>query len=107
MFYSRATYINGTNIVPNARATYTQPPWPKRRQPINQKNSKRDGPGHNSIVASGGHQFLVYHAWSGAHACTDGGHRELMLDWIHWKGGWPYVNDGTPRRGVHTAPSVP
>jgi hypothetical protein len=30
-----------------------------------------------------------------------------MLDAIHWKGGWPYVNDGTPSRGVHTAPTVP
>jgi beta-xylosidase len=107
MFYSGATYCNGTYGVGVARATSPLGPFHKRSQPILHSNSKWDGPGHNSIVSSGGHQFIVYHAWRGAHACTDDGHRELMLDWIHWKGGWPYINDGTPSRGVHTAPTVP
>ena len=50
---------------------------------------------------TGGRAWIVYHAWSGAHDCDDGGTRKLLLDPITWKGGWPTV--ATARRAA--APS--
>ncbi len=107
MFYSGFRYCNDTYGVGVARATSPLGPFKKRSAPILHSNAKWNGPGHNSVVASGGHNFLVYHAWSGAHSCGGTGTRKLMIDWITWRGGWPFVNSGTPSRGVHTAPPVP
>ena len=74
------------------------------RPPILDSNARWTGPGHNSVVSATGHDFIVHHAWSGAHACSDGGNRELLVDRIGWRGGGPFVNSGTPGRGLHTAP---
>jgi hypothetical protein len=45
-------------------------------------------------------------AWKGAHQCSDGGNRELLIDRIEWAHGWPSINNGTPSRGRHTAPAL-
>jgi arabinan endo-1,5-alpha-L-arabinosidase len=104
MFYSGFRYCNGTYGVGVARARSPLGPFKKRGGPILHSNAAWSGPGHNSIVRTGGHDFIVYQAWRGAHQCDDGGNRELLVDRVGWKGGWPVINNGTPSRGLHTAP---
>ncbi|MGZ3425361.1 MAG: glycoside hydrolase family 43 protein [Polyangia bacterium] len=107
MFYSGFRYCNHTYGVGVARATSPLGPFHKRSAPIVHSNDVWTGPGHNSVVPTGGHDYLVYHAWRGAHECSQGGNRALLLDRITWQGGWPFVNSGSPSRGIHTAPTVP
>lgn len=104
LFYSGFRYCNDTYGVGVARARSPLGPFHKRSAPILHSNSRWIGPGHNSVVSAAGHDFIVYHAWSGAHSCGEGGDRELLVDRISWHGGWPFINNGTPSRGVHTAP---
>lgn len=107
MFYSGFRYRDHTYGVCVARATSPLGPFSKRSAPIVRSNDVWIGPGHNSVVATGGHDYLVYHGWHGAHVCGQAGNRALLLDPITWKGGWPFVNNGSPSRGVHTAPTTP
>lgn len=104
LFYSGFRYCNQTYGVGVARATSPLGPFHKRSAPILHSNAKWTGPGHNSIVTAGGHDWIVYHAYRGAHACGDPGGRELLIDRVTWRGGWPSINSGSPSRGVHTAP---
>lgn len=106
MFYSGFRYCNGTYGVGIARATSPLGPFKKKGDPILHSNVGFSGPGHNSVVRTGGHHWIVYHAWKGAHQCTDGGNRELLIDRIAWSNGWPSINNGTPSRGRHTAPGL-
>ena len=107
MFYSGFRYCDHTYGVGVARATSPLGPFSKRSAPIVHSNNVWTGPGHNSVVATGGHDYLVYHGWHGAHVCGQSGNREMLLDPINWKGGWPFVNNGSPSRGIHTAPTTP
>ena len=107
LFYSGFRYCNATYGTGIARSRSPLGPFAKRSGPILKSNAKWSGPGHNSVVRTGGRAYVVYHAWRGAHDCGDDGSRQLMLDPITWKGGWPLVNAGTPSRGVHAAPIVP
>ena len=107
LFYSGFRYCNGTYGVGVARARSPLGPFTKRSAPILHSNATWTGPGHNSVVSTGGHDYIVYHAWHGAHQCGDAGNRELMLDRITWRGGWPFVNSGSPGRGPQPVPQVP
>ena len=107
MFYSGFRYCDRTYGVGVARATSPLGPFTKRSAPIVHSNNVWTGPGHNSVVSTGGHDYLVYHGWQGPHVCTQGGDRAMLLDAINWKGGWPFVNNGSPSRGVHAAPAIP
>ena len=107
MFYSGFRYCNGTYGVGVARATSALGPFHKRSAPILHSNAAWTGPGHNAVVQAGGHRFLVYAAWHGAHACGGPGSRDLLLDPIGWRGGWPFVNDGTPSHGPRPRPQLP
>ncbi len=100
--HCNATY--GTGV---ARSKSPLGPFVKRSRPILASNATWVGPGHNSVVRTGGRAWMVYHAWSGAHDCGDDGVRELMLDPITWSGGWPTVGNGTPSRGTVVAPVIP
>lgn len=104
LFYSGFRYCNGTYGVGIARSRSPLGPFVKKSGPILRSNAKWSGPGHNSVIRSGGRPWIVYHAWQGAHDCDDGGARKLMLDPIGWKGGWPFIGDGTPSRGAVVAP---
>jgi arabinan endo-1,5-alpha-L-arabinosidase len=104
LFYSGFRYCNATYGTGVARARSPLGPFAKRSGPILRSNGSWSGPGHNSTVIAGGRRYIVYHAWSGAHDCDDGGTRKLMLDPITWKGGWPLVNNGTPSTGNKPAP---
>ena len=105
MFYSGYRYCNGTYGVGVARSRSPLGPFRKKGDPILHSNGGFSGPGHNSIVRTGGHDWMVYHAWNGAHQCKDPGHRELLIDRVSWAKGWPSVNNGTPSRGLKTAPA--
>jgi arabinan endo-1,5-alpha-L-arabinosidase len=106
MFYSGFRYCNGTYGVGVARARSPLGPFRKKGAPILSSNAGWAGPGHNSVVRTGGHDWIVYHAWKGAHQCSDGGNREMLIDRIEWAKGWPSINNGTPSRGRHTAPAL-
>lgn len=58
------------------------------------KNEAFVGTGHNSEIVTDkkGADWMLYHAVSVANP----GGRVLMLDRIHWKKGWPYVEGNTP-----------
>jgi beta-xylosidase len=115
VFYSGATFCNERYSVGVARSTSALGPFAKRSEPILVSNSNSTsnnrqwvGPGHNAVVSTGGHDYLVYHAWNGPQKCgANTGNRELMLDRIAWHGGWPSVNDGTPSTGEVPVPQVP
>jgi arabinan endo-1,5-alpha-L-arabinosidase len=104
MFYSGATYCNATYGVGVARARSPLGPFHKRSAPILHSSAKFSGPGHNTFVRTGGHGYLVYAAWPGAHKCTDDGHRELLVDVVSWKGGWPKIGNGTPTTAAQPVP---
>jgi beta-xylosidase len=105
MFYSGYRYCNQTYGVGIARSRSPLGPFYKKSAPILHSNDKWSGPGHNSVTTAGGHDYMVYHAWQGSHSCSDGGSRVLMLDRIHWTGGWPYMENASPSRGVKTSPT--
>ncbi|MEO7093643.1 MAG: glycoside hydrolase family 43 protein [Polyangiales bacterium] len=104
MFYSGFRYCNATYGTGVARSKSPLGPFVKRSAPILASNSSWSGPGHNSVVCSGGRAWIVYHAWAGHHDCGDDGARQLMLDPITWSGGWPSVGNGTPSRTTVLAP---
>ncbi len=106
LFYSGFRYCNATYGVGVARSKSPLGPFTKRSAPILKSNAKWTGPGHNSIVRTNGRAWIVYHAWQGAHDCSDPGTpgRKLMLDPITWKGGWPTVRSGKPSSAAHPAP---
>jgi beta-xylosidase len=104
MFYSGAAYNTSRYAIGVARAISPLGPFHKRSTPVLKSNATWQGPGHNSVVRTGGHAYLVYAAW---HEQAGVGQRAMLLDRINWSGGWPFVNNGTPSTGVHTAPSIP
>ncbi|HEX7665646.1 MAG TPA: glycoside hydrolase family 43 protein [Polyangiaceae bacterium] len=105
MFYSGFTYCNGSYAVGVARATSPLGTFHKKGAPILRTNAGWYGPGHNSVTTRDGHDYIVYHAWKGKHSCSDKGeHRELLVDRIAWKNGWPSVNNGTPSRTARPLP---
>lgn len=107
LFYSGFRYCNATYGTGVARSKSPLGPFVKRSRPILASNGAWSGPGHNSIVRTGGRAWIVYHAWPGRHECEEDGSRKLMLDPISWSGGWPSVGNGTPSSGVRPAPVVP
>ncbi len=107
MFYSGFRYCDGTYGVGIARSLSPLGPFKKKGDAILHSNTAFAGPGHNSVVRTGGHYWAVYHAWAGAHHCGDeGGHRSMLIDRIAWSKGWPSINNGTPSRGRKTAPEL-
>ena len=75
-----------------ARAAAPLGPFQKHGAPILGSSAAWVGPGHGSVVHVGANDYFVYHAWLPSQA----GGRMPLLDRIHWQGGWPLVNDGTP-----------
>jgi beta-xylosidase len=106
LFYSGFRYCDHTYGVGVARSHSPLGPFKKRSGPILRSNATWVGPGHNSIARAGDHDWIVYHAWHGAHSCGDTGSRELLIDRVRWVGGWPAINDGTPSRASHPAPTL-
>ena len=83
-----------------ARASSLLGPYEKHGAPILGNNERWVGPGHGSVISVGALDYLVYHAWSNAGDGTQLGSagRQVLVDRIDWKGGWPVIHDGTPSR---------
>ena len=67
------------------------------------------GPGHNSeiIVDDLGNEFMLYHAISVGKPYLPNNtttRRPLLMDQVHWKDGWPYIEYGRPSNTFKAAP---
>jgi beta-xylosidase len=91
-----------------ARAGRVLGPYEKKGQPILANNERWVGPGHGSIVAKGGADWYVYHAWTnagdGTAVASQG--RSVLIDRIRWRDGWPTIHDGTPSRTPQPVPEA-
>jgi len=52
-------------------------------------------PGHGSLMAVGGEDYYVYHAYNSTFR-----KRSLLLDRIRWVNGWPTIGNGFPARSA-------
>ena len=108
MFYSGNVYDNRyrTGV---ARSVGPLGPYEKLGAPILGNNERWVGPGHGSVVTVGGLDYFVYHAWANAgNGKNDGAKgRQVLVDRIMWKDGWPQIHDGTPSRTQQAWPGVP
>ena len=88
-----------------ARASRVTGPYEKHAGPILANNARWVGPGHGSVVAVGGTDFFVYHAWSATPQGTPApGGRRVLVDRITWAGGWPKIANGTPSTALQPWP---
>ncbi|MEV0157634.1 glycoside hydrolase family 43 protein [Micromonospora sp. NPDC050686] len=89
--YDRADYAEGYAICDG-------PAGPCRKaeeNPILRTNDVAAGPGHASLVVSGGRTWLLYHAWPpGQEGSADPG-RQVWLDEVVWTDGRPVVKGPT------------
>lgn len=83
-----------------ARSASPTGPYEKHGAPILANNERWVGPGHGTVLAVEGLDYLVYHSWPNAGNGThDGGAgRQGLVDRIDWIDGWPSIHDGTPSR---------
>lgn len=92
-----------------ARATSLLGPYEKMGPPILANNATWVGPGHGSVITTGGLDYFVYHAWrnagDGTHAQGTG--RQVLVDRITWADGWPQIHDGSPSRTPVPWPGEP
>lgn len=84
-------------------------PYEKLGPPILANNERWVGPGHGSLLAVGGRDYFVYHAWTNAgDGKHDGGKgRHVLVDRVDWESGWPRIHDGTPSRSLQSWPGEP
>ena len=73
--------------------------------PILSGNGHFTAPGHNATITDdAGQDWIIYHARVGGNLVQD---RDLMLDRIVWRYGWPTINAGRgPSWAAATAPVV-
>jgi GH43 family beta-xylosidase len=108
LFYSGNVYDHRyrTGV---ARSAALTGPYEKHGAPILANNERWVGPGHGSVVAIGGADYFVYHAWSAAPGGTNdtSGGRQVLVDRIVWEAdGWPRIHDGTPGRSPAPWPAI-
>ncbi len=113
MFYSGNVYnhLYKTGV---ARATTLTGAWEKKGAPILVNNAKWVGPGHGSVVPvpssdskdAGSTDYFVYHAWenAGNGLAIEAKGREVLVDRIEWKSGWPTIGNGSPTSGAQPWP---
>jgi GH43 family beta-xylosidase len=109
LFYSGNVYDHRyrTGV---ARSASLSGPYEKHGAPILGNNERWVGPGHGSVVAIGGADYFVYHAWTAAPGgVNDGAHgRQVLVDRITWgSDGWPSIGDGSPSRTLQPWPQDP
>jgi GH43 family beta-xylosidase len=108
LFYSGNVYDHRyrTGV---ARSASLTGPYEKHGAPILGNNERWVGPGHGSVVAIGGADYFVYHAWSAAPGGVNDGARgrQVLVDRIAWNAdGWPSIFDGTPSRSLQVWPGA-
>jgi len=95
LFYSGGAFNGNSYAVGVARSNSPTGGFKKRGDPILRSGGRWQGPGHNSLIAHHGHDYIVYHAWEGVQY---GNVRQGLIDQVRWEpDGWPAVNDGMPR----------
>lgn len=109
LFYSGNVYDHRyrTGV---ARAAALAGPYQKHGAPILGNNERWVGPGHGSVVAIGGADYFVYHAWNAAPGGSNDGAagRQVLVDRIAWQAdGWPQIADGSPSRTAQPWPGEP
>ncbi len=80
-------------------------PFEKKDQPILESNDGWWEPGHHSVISDdAGQDWMVYHAFVPNQASAG---RQMLVDRIEWKDGWPVVNNGNgPSSGPMNAPII-
>jgi arabinan endo-1,5-alpha-L-arabinosidase len=95
LMYSQGDCCSSEADYQVAVARASSPTGPFVRDPNNPILSGNDhftAPGHNATVADdAGQDWIVYHARVGGNLIQD---RDLMLDPIVWKDGWPTIDAG-------------
>lgn len=107
LFYSGNVYDHRyrTGV---ARSASVLGPYEKHGEPILGNNERWVGPGHGSVVTTGGIDYFVYHAWPNAGDGTHDGAagRHVLVDRIDYADGWPQIHDGTPSRSLQPWPGT-
>jgi beta-xylosidase len=108
LFYSANSYANDHYAEGVARSRSPFGPFEKHPTPILRSSAEWKGPGHGDFTTDAqGHSWFVYHAWKAGHVGPDGGlGRQLLIDPITWKNGWPQINDGHPSNGPRLGPAL-
>jgi arabinan endo-1,5-alpha-L-arabinosidase len=85
---SHANYQIGVARALSPTGPFTRDP----DNPILAGNAHFTAPGHNATITDDtGQDWIVYHSRTHGNLVQD---RDLMLDRILWKNGWPAINDG-------------
>jgi len=108
LFYSGNVYDHRyrTGV---ARSAALTGPYEKHGAPILGNNERWVGPGHGSVVAIGGTDYFVYHAWTATPGGSNDGTfgRQVLVDRIVWEAdGWPRIHDGSPSRTLEPWPAA-
>lgn len=105
LFYSADVY-DERYVTGVARASSPLGPFTRKEGPILVSNARWLGPGHGSVVRHEGVDWFVHHAWAsdgrGGRARERG--RQVLLDRIEWKGGWPSFAGGSSAIGPQPMP---
>ena len=108
LFYSSDWFFGPRYHMRVAKGKSPFGPFVKRHLPILQndwekynrgENTTFLGPGHGSVLDVGGQWWVVYHAWLYGKQDQDQDQgRQLLLDPVYWKGGWPVVGSPSSTR---------
>ena len=93
--YASKTYAEGYAVCTAPTGACVEAP----ENPILRSNTYAAGPGHASMIVSGGRTWLLYHAWQPGREGTAEPGRQLWLDEVTWEDGKPRVHGptGTPQ----------
>merc|ERR1712062_40660 len=91
LFYSSGWYFEAKYHMRVAKSKDPSGPFIKRRHAILEtdwvqygKGVTWVGPGHGSVLQTGGAWWMFYHAWSSDTIASQQPGRQLLLDRIHW-----------------------
>ena len=100
LFYSGGDYADSSYAVGFARCTSALGPCTKNAgNPILKSRSDTSpaliGPGHQSLLQSGGQTWIAYHAWEVTSSGARGTRRFMYVDKLDWVDGQPVVRGPT------------
>jgi arabinan endo-1,5-alpha-L-arabinosidase len=101
LFYSGNAYNTAAYAVGVAQASKISGPYTKVPNPIAHTGNGKPfyGPGHCSVVWTGRHWAMVYHAWN-----TDNSGRNMLMDVITWSSGYPSLIGDIPSETPQPVP---
>jgi beta-xylosidase len=102
LFYSYGSFLDSYQVrVARSKSVYG--PYSGDRI-ILKGSSVFKAPGHGKVLRVPGKWMYFYHAYDNR---IGDGKRYPMIDEIHWKDGWPIINNGFPSSISQYAPMVP